>query len=305
MNFFAEYLDRMRAEEDLKEGTKVLVRGALAGRGRQTGNGSPTHERKRSAVKRMAVAISSVAACAVLSVAGYAYYNTPINYVSLDINPSVELGINVFGSVVCSEGYNEDGDSILKDNKLRNLSLEEAITALVQKADEQGFILEDGSTVIAITAESDDEETASGLRDTGENGVATALETCNAAAIVYTDCSSLQQRTEAKELGVSPGKYKLIAALQALDPSITVEQYMDAKITEIIARAGEYLSSSTDYDVLNGENAVSFEKMAQAAQNVQTAKGSAEKNRNSEQNMNQGQEDGNKNQEQNGTQNSG
>jgi hypothetical protein len=44
-----------------------------------------------------------------LAVGGYAFYNTPINYVSFDVNPSVELGLNFFDKVVSCEACNEEG----------------------------------------------------------------------------------------------------------------------------------------------------------------------------------------------------
>ncbi|MGE4483907.1 MAG: hypothetical protein AB7C97_02210 [Oscillospiraceae bacterium] len=286
MNSFFEYMDKIKAEEKLKENTIVFVRKALAAGAQQR----ESEVLKKSAYKKIAVAISSVAACVVLAAAGYAYYNTPVNYVSLDINPSVELGVNAFGSVICADGYNADGNSILKGHKLKNQSLEEAISILVQEAAEQGFITEDGSTVIAVTAQSDDEETAAELQETSRAGVDLALDICSTDAVVYTDCSCLRFRTEARELGISPGKYKLISVLQELDPSITIETYKDAKVTDIITKANEYLTESPNSDV-NGENAQSLEIIAQAARDVLAAKGCTEKDQNTcSRNMNTDQE---------------
>lgn len=277
MNSFFEYLDKIKAEEDLKANTIVFVSNALAAGVQQRESeykASPIH--KRSVVKKIAVAISSVAACVVLAAAGYTYYNTPVNYVSLDINPSVELGVNTFGSVICADGYNEDGNSILKEHRLKNLSLEEAISVLVQEAAKQGFISEDGSTVIAVTAQSDDEETAAELQKISRAGVDLALHSCSTDAVIYADWSCLRLRTKARELGISRGKYKLISVLQGLDPNITVEAYKDAKVTDIIATANAYISASENGDVMNGENAESLEIIAQAARDVLAAKGCAE-----------------------------
>ena len=278
MNSFFEYLDKTKAEEDLKANTIVFVSNALAAgvqQGESENKASPVH--KRSAVKKIAVAISAVAACVVLAAAGYTYYNTPVNYVSLDINPSVELGVNAFGSVICADGYNEDGNSILKEHRLKNLSLEEAISVLVQEAAKQGFISEDGSTVIAVTAQSDDEETAAELQEVSRVGVDKALHSCSTDAVIYADCSCMQLRTEAREQGISPGKYKLIQVLQGLDPNITVEQYKDAKVTDIITTASAYISASENGDVMNGENTESLEIIVQTARDVIAAKGCAEK----------------------------
>ena len=195
-------------------------------------------------MKKLLVALSAAAACALLAIGGYAYYSTPVNYVSFDINPSVELGLNTFGTVVSAESCNEDGALLLQNRTFTRLSLEDALGGLVEEAGKQGFLAQDGSSVIAVTAESERTETAARLQADCENDVRLALQTQNRNAVVYTDCSDLQLRTRAQAAGVSPGKYKLIAALQALEPDVSVEDYRDAKNTDIIAKAGALLEKS-------------------------------------------------------------
>ena len=75
--------------------------------------------------KKIALAL---AACAILSSGGgvYAYAKTPVAYVSMDINPSVELGVNAFDKVVSVEAYNDDGKKILEGTDLRNYDIDNA-----------------------------------------------------------------------------------------------------------------------------------------------------------------------------------
>lgn len=181
------------------------------------------------------------AACAALllfggSIGAYAYYKTPVSYLSLDINPSVELGINPFGKVVSATAYNADGSTILKGQNLMNSSVQDAVKALVQSADKKGFIAKDGSTVISATSETDNSTTASELQNEAENGADEAVESEGAKATVQTENVALERRDEARKLGVSPGKLNLIEKLQKLDPSITVDQYKDAKVTDIMKK---------------------------------------------------------------------
>ncbi len=105
-----------------------------------------------------------MAACMMLSVVGYAFYRMPVDYVCMDINPSIEIGINAFGKVVSVEAYNEDGLKVIGKNKYFNQSVKDTVAALVKGAAEEGFIDEDGGSVIALTAESENEEVAAELQ---------------------------------------------------------------------------------------------------------------------------------------------
>lgn len=50
----------------------------------------------------------------------YAYAKTPVAYVSMDINPSVELAVNAFDTAIVVEVYNEDGKNVLEGTNLVN-----------------------------------------------------------------------------------------------------------------------------------------------------------------------------------------
>jgi len=239
MDILKKYLDQIKAEKDLKEKTKIFLKSNFETETRQKVKKSSFRE--VFGMKKLLLAASAVAVCAIFTVGGYAYSRTPVNFVSLDINPSIEVGVNAFDKVVSVEGINEDGKKLLEGQKVTGLALKEAIAALVQEAAEQEYIAEDGSTVIAVTAESKKEGKAVELRNESEQGVSLAMSNKQAIATIYSDCSDLALRTEAKEMGISPGKFKLIRMLQVLDPDITLEQYKDAKVSEIIAKANEIL----------------------------------------------------------------
>lgn len=86
--------------------------------------------RRRPPVWRMAAA-----ACALLVfllVAGGWVYLTPTAYLSVDVNPSLELGINRFGRVVTADAYNEDGEALLEELQVRFASWEEALEEILQ-----------------------------------------------------------------------------------------------------------------------------------------------------------------------------
>jgi|GEM_PF-976284 len=288
------YMDQIKANEALKEKTKAFVSERMAQLTQNKGKMKEDHFKMR----KILIAACVAAVLMVVGAGGYIYYQTPVNYVSLDINPSIELGLNAFDTVVSAEAANEDGEAVLDQQDVTNMPVEEAIDALVQEAVDQDFVADDGSSVIAVTAESEDGDKALVLQEKCATGVNQAMSTKNTFAAVYKDCSDLTLRTQAKALGISPGKYKLIKMLQTLDPTITVEQYKDAKVHEIMTKANELLQAAAPADISDEESAALneiTEKVEDTAKQVKEAKENAEEKKNQEQNANNNSSNGNSN----------
>lgn len=166
-------------------------------------------------------------------------YQKPVSFVSLDINPSIELGVNVFDVVVSAEAYNNDGEIVLEDLDVEGGSVEEAINEIVSSAIADGYVEEDGTSVIAITTETDDGELSEELKEAAEEGVENALEENETEAEIEKDNVALERRDEAIALGITPGKLNLIQKLQAVNPEATIENFKDASVKEIMAATHE------------------------------------------------------------------
>ena len=299
MENFHRYFDQIKAEDELKERTKAYVQKTISQMQEDKNNINVSkHTLTIFSMKRMTIAACAILTVSLFSFGGYAYYNSPVNYISLDINPSVEISLNAFDKVVHVEATNEDGKELIQVENVLNLSVEEAIDSLVQEAANQGFVKEDGSTVIAVTAESDNEEKALELQVKSTNGVNLAMSAKNSLATVYADSCDLAMRNEAKEMGISPGKYKLIKMLQTLDPDITVEQYKDAKVSEIIEKASELVQNTNSSVNQDEETAAFIEKVKETEQESnQNQVKAAENEQENTNNSNAG--DSTQNQEQN------
>ena len=185
--------------------------------------------------KKMAIIISAV----FLFVAGgstgaYAYYKTPVSYLSLDSNPSVELGVNAFGEVVKAESYNVDGEKILNGIEVTGLNVKEAVKNLIESIADNGYIADDGSTIISITSETDNLNRATNIENDAEDGADAALQNTYRNAYIQIDNVSLSMNEEARVLGITPGKLNLIRKIQLLDPTATVEQYKDSNVKNIM-----------------------------------------------------------------------
>ena len=225
---FKSAVSQIHADETLKQKTRQYLAAQLAA------PAAGTVRAKRAFPKRLAIAACTAVFLCAATVGAYAYYRTPVSYLSLDINPSVELGINHFGKVVSAEAYNADGSTILNGQDVDNLDVKDAVSTLVKSAAQKGFVAKDGSTVIAVTSETDDSTTAAELEDDAAQGADDAVKAEGKTATVDKENVALERRDEARKLGITPGKLNLIQKLQKLDPSITVAEYKDAKVTDIM-----------------------------------------------------------------------
>lgn len=183
------------------------------------------------------------------SVGRFTYYKTPISYISLDINPSIEFGVNMFDQVVTVKGYNNDGRRVLTGLNLTGTNVTTAISTVISSVERDGFIAGDGSTVISVTSETDDIKTAGKLENEAETGVNEALEDKGRTAVIVKDNVCLSFRDEATELNIAPGKLNLIKKLQAVNPAVTVNQYKDAKVTEIVEAMQRYAGDNYSKEV--------------------------------------------------------
>lgn len=202
-----------------------------------------------------------LAAATVLSLGGggaYAYANTtPAAYVSVDINPSVELGVNSFGKVVSAQAYNEDGQKVLEGTNLVNFDAEKAVSTVITNAISDGYIKEDATTTAAvaveITTSTDKEKMATELDESLKEAANKTLEDNNVNAEAESENVALARRDEARQLGITPGKLNLIQKLQALDPTINVEDYKTSSVKDIQKKIKE-LRKMNKNDTSNDES---------------------------------------------------
>lgn len=110
----------IHAEEELKKSTRAVL------------------EQARTRRHRPARALTAAVACLVLlvvGIGGYQFYFTPTPVLSIDINPSLELGVNRFDKVVSVQSYNEDGQALADILELKYLDYRDALEELLASPD--------------------------------------------------------------------------------------------------------------------------------------------------------------------------
>lgn len=200
MNIIQDSLKNIRASKELKQNTLQYLQE------RQ----SKAHYFKTRVMYRYAFAIATL--LLMIGTGGYSVYRRPVSYISVDVNPSIELGINRFEKVVSTKSYNEDAQKVTEQVSLKNVSYMQAIDRLLKNEAYSRYLTKDSLlvfTVISDHAEAIVEEL---------NG-SEVLQ--NYGALTYTSDSSCME--EAHQHHMSFGKYRTYLELLQYDDEVTIE----------------------------------------------------------------------------------
>lgn len=169
-------------------------------------------------------------ACMTLSfIAGmqaYAWILTPVSYVSIDVNPSMELALNRLDRVVSASPYNDEGAEILNGLRLKWKKYTDAIKTIMESSTMGSYLVDDPELLFTVASDKDREIPL-------ETGVTDASrETGHSCHSVSAD---METAALAHDSGLSLGKYNAYLLLLQYDSTITIDQCKDMSISEIHA----------------------------------------------------------------------
>ena len=206
-----EAFDQVQAGEELKEKTRECLTGKIQGYTKRRINRYPY--------------LASVTVCLLfLMFGGHWFYFTPTAKISIDVNPSLELGINRFDRVVVVEAYNEDGRELAASLNIRFMGYREAVNQILENERIVDLLSQDEIMTITVM-ESKGTQSVRILSD---------MESC-VAKHQNTYCYSADSRevAPAHRHGMSCGKYRAFLELQKFYPDITPEEIQGMSMREI------------------------------------------------------------------------
>ena len=227
-----EALDQIRADEDLKASTRAYL-------AQKTGGYAPPGRRVR------APRLLWAAACLVLVLAGggWAFF-TPTAAISVDINPSMELGINRFDRVISGSGYNQEGQALADSLDIKYLDYQRAIALLLENQEVAALMEADGVLTVTVVG-SDGSQCARMLSH---------LQGCAAGhGNMYCYAADSSQVEAAHALGLSYGKYRAFLEWQALDPAVEPEQVQGMSMRQIRDRIQALSSGESAAKGMDGQ----------------------------------------------------
>ena len=174
----------------------------------------PLHRAETAKKRRIASAlrgkwaIISVMTALILAFSLYPKYasNQVYAYVSVDVNPSIELGINKDMKVISMDAYNKEGEDILKQlENWENQDIANVSSKIFDIFRQKGFLTENSEVLIASVLTN---ETNSGWKTLMQNKITTISEKVEDDKISITTLeTTIQERSDALKEGISPGKY--------------------------------------------------------------------------------------------------
>jgi hypothetical protein len=143
-----------------------------------------------------------------------------VAYVTIDINPSVEIGIDNEEIVQDLKGLNSDGDDLIRALVFKGKSLEKVTSDILDKAEQGALAKGEGdiiisSTVVEQKAVVNDEAIAAKLREQVNKHIEQTHPDQVKNYTVTAFAAPQEVRQEAKASGVSAGKYAIY--LNAVD----------------------------------------------------------------------------------------
>lgn len=180
----------------------------------------------RPLTRRAAIALAACLALAAVGVGGYAWAQAPCAYVAIDVNPSIELGINRLGNVASVRAYNEDGERLLQALDLDGLAYADAMAALEERL--RGY-LDDGATV-EMTVVCDDERQAAELEQVGVGCLS-----ASGSGSVHCSHASSEEHHAAESAGMGLGKHRLYLELVDAGVNISPEEASAMTMRELRA----------------------------------------------------------------------
>lgn len=208
-----EIFNQIQAEEKLKDHTRSFLVQKTEG------------FTKASPVNHPYRMLAAACACLLcLWIGGYRLYFTPTAEISIDINPSIEIGVNRFDRVVSVNGYNDGGWEWLHSLDIKFMNYTDAMDQVL--GSEKIAALLSQNEVMTITVTGTDETQSSKILSKVESSTAEQKNT-------HCYFAPPEEVAAAHELGLSYGKYQAFLQIQMFDPSITPETIQKMTMREV------------------------------------------------------------------------
>lgn len=178
---------------------------------------------------------------------GFNFYNSNkvVNYLSIDINPSIMLGVNNKDKVKEVNNLNDDAEELTKDLELINLEVEDATNKIIDKAIEVGYITEEEDNTILLSTYCNNKETSNNIQNKVNNSVNENLNAKGIRALIIDEELTIEDAQKANEYGVSEAKILFVKRALEENPDLEFEDLIYLPAKEI----AKYIS---DYDDITG-----------------------------------------------------
>lgn len=153
-------------------------------------------------------------------------YFFPTVFISVDINPSLELGINRLNRVVSVKGFNEDGEILAKKLDIRFMDYQDSLNLILKNPKISELLAADGVMSFCVVG-----------RNRGKNQEMKILsmleEKTKKNGKTFCHYADFKDVKDAHHKGLSYGKYKAVMQLKKNHPEIQPENFRNIPMKDI------------------------------------------------------------------------
>ena len=167
-----------------------------------------------------------------------------LTYVSMRINPEIEIVVDGEGVVVGVNAINEDGETVLAELSLVGMTAEDAAEAFTDIATELGYIdVTATENALYISADCDVESVAQNLQEKMTNKVNKYFEENGIYGKVKLE-NFEELQALATEWGIDLKEAKIVVRIQSLYPEMTLEEILALTFEEKLALIKENVKNN-------------------------------------------------------------
>lgn len=206
--------DHIKADSQLKESTKQFIF-------------ENSHMKETKSYHLMfykPLIIFSIILFIAVGIGSYSWVNAPMSYISIDVNPSIELTLNRYNTVISVKAYNKEGENVIGDMTLKGKKYMEAINSIIDSKNIELYLNKKSQFLFAIASNNKQEND---LKVEIENYLKNVKYDSQS---IIVDMSTV---TKAHDNGCSSGKYSAYLQLSQLDNSITIDECKHMSVSEI------------------------------------------------------------------------
>jgi hypothetical protein len=217
---------------------------------------------KKNYIKHFAL-VASVFIIAFSYVLYYQFFmpSAAFAYIDVDINPSLEFAIDKNAQVLDIKPLNKDAQTLLKNLKLVDLPIKQAIAEVVKESKQQGFIKPNKKNAVLISASIDADKnyktnvSEEKVLDNILTGIdSTTFDLGNEKIKPEVLKVIPEYRSLAVKNEISMGRYALYNKIKQKDINITIEEAKTARVSDMLDKAQINGSNDIKFKTKNGDD---------------------------------------------------
>lgn len=200
----------------------------------------------KSIYRNLSAVAASFLILIMLSSGVYAYY-TPYSYVSVDMNPSLELYVNRFERVIEVHAFNDEALQIIKSSEgIKNKNVSVALEKILGNAEEAGYLKKDVGNSLMIVVSSKNKKEEAVLIDKMSKTSTAVLSNISSDYEIILEKTQVESYKKAKEKNISPGKVMLANRFKEAKPEIDEEKVRNMPLQQAIKQIEEEEDKKVD-----------------------------------------------------------